>query len=286
MSRALRYTVAATAMAAALALTASPASAQQAAIDSGLGYLRSTQNADGSWGGTPTSLNTVLQTTATAARTLQLLGLTEPSLTTALGFLTAQTPDTVDGLAHQGEVLAASGVDVTALVASIKSAQQGDGGWGIDLEQAFPSAVVDTLAAVRALTVADALDPTATAAALGFLLGNQNPDGGWGILKDQPSQVFYTALALLALKEFQQAFDLSAPLTAGTQFLAAQQNPDGSFGGSAFETALAFQALVRYTLNSTSRSAVISFLTSTQLANGSWAEDAFSTALVLRALQD
>ena len=61
--------------------------AQQVAIDSGVAYLRSTQNPDGSWGGTATSLNTVLQSTATTARTLQLLGVSDTTLTDALGFL-------------------------------------------------------------------------------------------------------------------------------------------------------------------------------------------------------
>ena len=61
--------------------------AQQASIDSGLSYLQSTQSPDGSWAGTPTSLNTVLQSTATTARTLQLLGVSDTTLTDALGFL-------------------------------------------------------------------------------------------------------------------------------------------------------------------------------------------------------
>ncbi|MFQ5745115.1 MAG: hypothetical protein ACE5HV_16260, partial [Acidobacteriota bacterium] len=77
--------------------------------------------------------------------------MTDSSLSNALSFLSAQAPNTVEDLAQQVEVLAASGADVTTLVASLKAAQRGDGGWGIDLEQAFPSAVVDTLAAVRAL---------------------------------------------------------------------------------------------------------------------------------------
>ncbi|MBI3358204.1 MAG: hypothetical protein HY037_01235, partial [Nitrospirae bacterium] len=70
--------------------------AQQPSIDNGLSYLRTTQNPDGSWGGTSTSLNTILQTTATAGRTFQILGVTDATLTNALNFLSAQTPNTVD----------------------------------------------------------------------------------------------------------------------------------------------------------------------------------------------
>ena len=259
---------------------------QQTNIDSGLTYLQSTQNPDGSWGGTVTSLNTVFQTTSTTARTLQLLGVTDTSLTNAINFLSAQSLDTVDDLSQQLEVLAASGADVSSSVSLIQAAQQPDGGWGIDLDKGFPSEVVDTLSAMRALKVASSLDATATSAALGYFLGAQNTDGGWGVSKDQPSEVFYTALVLLVLKDFQQSFNLTTSLTAGAQFLVAQQNPDGSFGGSVFETAVAFQALVRYTLDPTNRDAATLYLTSTQLVDGSWDEDAFTTGLVLRALND
>lgn len=124
-----------------------PGDAQQTgtdtAIANGVAYLRSSQNPDGSWGGTPTSLTTIFQTTATTARTFQLLGLTDTSLTTALNFLSAQTPTTVDDLAHQLEVLAGSGTNVSGVVAALTGAQQTDGGWGIDLEKTFPSEVVD-----------------------------------------------------------------------------------------------------------------------------------------------
>lgn len=192
-------------------LSITQGNAQQASIDSGFAYLRSTQNPDGSWGGTATSLNTVLQTTATTARTLPLLGVTDTSLTHALSFLSAQTPNTVNDLAQQLEVLAVSGTDVTTLVASVKSAQRADGGWGIDLEKTFLSEVVDTLSAVRALKAANALDSMTTSALLGYLLDGQNPDGGWGITPGQPSQVFDTALALLALKDYPRDSDLAAP---------------------------------------------------------------------------
>ncbi len=48
----------------------------------------------------------------------------------ALGYLTAQTPYTIDNLARQLEVFSVSGTDVTTLVFSIKSTQNVDGGWG------------------------------------------------------------------------------------------------------------------------------------------------------------
>lgn len=267
-------------------MSATQVNAQQVAIDDGVAYLRSAQSPDGSWGGTATSLKPVLQTTTSTARTLQLLGVTDNSLTNALGFLSAQTPDTVDDLARQLEVLAESGTDVSGLVASINSAQQADGGWGIDLGMLFPSEVVDTLSALQALKAVNSLDSSTTSTVLGYLLRNQNIDGGWGVTQGHPSEIFYTSHALLVLKGLQQSFNLNTSLSTGRQFLETRQNLDGSFGDSVFETAQSFQALIRYVLNPVSHDAVTSYLTSTQLADGSWDENAYSTSLALRALKD
>jgi Prenyltransferase and squalene oxidase repeat len=265
---------------------ATAAYAQPAAIDQGLSYLRAAQAADGSWGGTPTSLNGVVSTTAVVARTFQLLGVSDATLANALPFIAGQTAATVEELGLQAEVLAVSGTDVAALVASLRAAQRGDGGWGLDVDKTFPSEAADTLAATRALNVAAALDTATASRALGYLVSQQNADGGWGTVKNQPSQVFYTALALLIIRDFQNVFDVGAPLNAGARYLAAQQNTDGSFGGSVFETALAFEALVRVSLDTAGRAAAVAYLMSAQAADGSWAHDAFSTALALRALKD
>ncbi len=265
------------------------ASAQQAAIDNGIAYLRSTQSTDGSWGGTPTSLNTLHQTTSTTARTLQILGITDTTLTHALTFLSTQTPNTVDNLAQQLEALAASGMDVSAQVDTLKAAQQTDGGWALDLDLTFKSEVIDTASALRALRVAGAADNTTASKALNFLIANQNPDGGWGLGKDKPSKVFYTALTLLMLKDFQTTFSLNTSLNAASNYLVNQQNTNGSFGapsGTTFETALVLQAMLRNVVDPAKVSKAVAYLTATQAANGSWADDPYSTALVIRALND
>ncbi len=269
-----------------LVLVGALAHAQQTSIDNGLFYLYSNQSSDGSWGGSATSLNSVFQTTATTAKTLQLMGVTDISLTNAIGYLSAQTTDNVDDLSHQLEVLAGSGTDVTSIIASIKSAQQTDGGWGIDLEKSFPSDIVDTLSVLQALEVAGQADATTASNAINYLLANQNTDGGWGIIKGNPSEVFYTSLAFLVLNDFKRSFNLTSSLSSASNYLISRQNLDGSFGNSIFETALAYQALTRSTLDLISRSAAIAYLISSQLPDGSWDEDPYSTALALRALSD
>ncbi|MBI5746888.1 MAG: terpene cyclase/mutase family protein [Nitrospirae bacterium] len=270
-----------------LVLLTSYAHAQQTSIDNGLFYLYSNQNQDGSWGGTATSLNIPLQTTATTAKTLQLMGVTDISLNNALGFLSAQTPNSVDDLSLKIETLTPTGAaDVTTLVSSIKSAQQTDGGFGIDLEKEYTSDTIDTLSALHALEVAGQADTTTASTVINFLLAGQNTDGGWGIIKGNPSEIFYTSLAFLVLNDFKRSFNLTSSLSSASSYLISRQNLDGSFGNSIFETALSFQALTRSTLDLAIRSAAISYLTSTQLADGSWDEDPYSTALALRALSD
>jgi hypothetical protein len=261
--------------------------AQPKPLDRGLPYLRSTQASDGSWGGVPASLATPLQSTATAARTLQMLGLNDATLASALSFLVAQSLTTVEELALQTEVLAAAGLDVSALVARLKSARRRDGGWGLDLDRVFGSQATDTIASLRALHTARALDSQTAATGLSYLLAQQNADGGWGGAGGQPSDIFYTALALLLLKDFQTTFDLAQAVARASAFLVGRQNSDGSFGGgSPFETALVVQALFRFVVDASVLSRSVNHLVSTQVTNGSWGDDAYSTALALRALRD
>jgi hypothetical protein len=257
------------------------AAAQPTTLQRGLDYLRATQSADGSWGGTPTSLDMPLRTTATVARAFQLVQPTDPVLAAASSYLSNQAPAVVEDLALVTETLSIAGVAVAASVDAIKSGQRSDGGWGLALDGAFGSEVVDTVAALRALRAANALDAGTVSAAAVFLLGIRNPDGGWGPAGGHPSRVFHTALVLLVLKDLEALFDFTAPLAAGAQFVEAQQKSDGSFGET-FETAVATEALLRLAPSPTAREAALSHLVATQHANGSWADDAFTTALAVR----
>jgi subtilase family serine protease len=206
-----------------------------------------------------------------------------------VSYLGAQATDSVDTLSSQLDVLAAAGNGVTNLVATLKTAQQPGGGWGLDLEQTFPNEVVGTLAALGALTTAGAADTTTVSRALGYLLDAQNADGGWGVARGRPSRYFYTAEALVVLDTFRPSFGLATATTAAMNYLVANQNADGSFGypaGTEFETAVALRAMLRYPVDAAKPIAAMNYLLSTQLANGSWVDDAYSTALAIRALTD
>ncbi|MEW6683736.1 MAG: CARDB domain-containing protein [Nitrospirota bacterium] len=262
------------------------ARAQQPAIDAGLAYLRAAQLPTGAW---VASVEAETQTTAAAARAFQVLGASEPAVTSAVAWLTAQSFESVEDRANQAEVLAASQADVSTAVATLKVLQQVEGGWGADVTNVFPNEVVDTLAVLRALSAAGAADSATVARALGYLLDAQNADGGWGAARGRASEVFYAAQAVLVLAEFRSTFQLNGSLQSASAFLVAQQHPDGTFGepsGTTFETALALQALARSIVDPAPSQRAITALLASQAANGSWGDDAYSTALAIRALAD
>jgi squalene cyclase len=61
-----------------------------------------------------------------------------------------------------------------------------------------------------------------------YLKTNQLDDGGWGPYPLAPSEVFDTALALLAVARFTEDSAETAK-AAAREYLLSRQNPDGSW---------------------------------------------------------
>ncbi len=57
----------------------------------------------------------------------------------------------------------------------------------------------------------------------------QTSDGGWGPYADSPPEAFDTAVVLLALQRSRRDPGVDGAIRRGRNFLAAQQNPDGSW---------------------------------------------------------
>lgn len=268
------------------------AAAQTPAISSGLSYLRSTQSPDGSWGGTASSAADIIPTTETVVEALRLLE-PSPSSQQLLGrtFLANQPLAETDYIARRILALAGTAsLDVAdkVVLLSLQNRAGGagfasDSGWGG--LASYGSTLLDTALAVRALAAVGYNEPTVVGSAVNYLLAVQGSDGGWGLVQSNVSRIYTTALVMRAL-EAQQTAALNGALAAATGYLTSRQNPDGSFGESIFETALAFQALARYSLSPATRGAATQYLTSTQRSDGSWGEDPFATALAIQALAD
>lgn len=260
---------------------------QSAQIASGVNYLKFTQNADGSWGGTGTSLNSVLPTTAAALETLRALEpTTSANQTTAIQFLTSQTIEEAPLLAARIIAIAGTTTDISADLNALLARQNANGGWGT--AEDFESNSLDTSLTLLALKAATVSNTTVLISALNYLAGSQNPDGGWALSRGEDSQVFYTATVLQAINSCRLEFNLSASRTRAITFLRSRQNPGVGYGSpasTAFETAAALLAILGSGQPLTAAETnALGFLSGAQLSNGSWSDDAYSTALALRAL--
>ncbi|WP_254512631.1 prenyltransferase/squalene oxidase repeat-containing protein [Anatilimnocola floriformis] len=122
-------------------------------------------------------------------------------------------------------------------------------GWG---KLPFDRSGTDLTAhAIRALTAWEWPIYVAKPIARGFefLARKQNPDGSWSPLwfgnQDHPEEdnpIYGTAKVLLAYRDTARMSDPAA--LRGLEWLARQQNADGSYGGSVEETALALEGLL------------------------------------------
>ncbi|MEW6221550.1 MAG: carboxypeptidase regulatory-like domain-containing protein [Thermodesulfobacteriota bacterium] len=255
--------------------------AQTPAIGTGLQFLAASQNLDGSWGGVATSAD-IVATTAEAVQTLSLLDPTSTSLPPASAWLASQPLTTTEGLASRILALCAPGSDLEPLLAAVDDLMAAWGGTpGYDVNN------LDTALALQALAAVHATDDPTIAAALGYLTSTQNLDGGWGLAGGHESNVSMTARVTLALQSYADGYVLDTPISAGTEFLLAQQHGDGGLGivdSTVGETALAFLVLQRAGAASARLEAAQQYIEDSRLADGSWEGDPLVTALALRAL--
>ncbi|MDD2852635.1 MAG: carboxypeptidase-like regulatory domain-containing protein [Desulfuromonadaceae bacterium] len=252
------------------------AHAQLPQMTSGLSYLTSSQNPDGTWD-TGTSQAETTAATISVLETLKLLNQTAGApYTSGVSWLQAQSPLSVDYIAQRLHALGLA--DVNTL---IPSADMTKGGWGGD--SGYETNPLDTSHALQTLKSANYTDLTTINAALAYLTGNQKPDGGWGFTQGDDSNVYITAIVSATLQQFPQMTALATAVNKATTYLLAQQIADGGFG-SVYETALAYSALVAVSTNNAALTNAVNYLTTTQSANGSWNDDPYSTALALKAL--
>ena len=184
-------------------------SGSEKAADPWIRELISLQNADGGWG---------------SGR-----GYTSNATDTALA---------LKALAGEGYSEAAV-IDAAALF--LEGQQHSDGGWGIDDGE---SRIMTTVNALQAfLGHRDTFSGEQIQNGWSWLAAKQNPDGGFGT---SPSTVYDTAGALIALKSAGMASEAANHAMA---YLLNHQAASGSWHESAYQTALAVEAILKTTID-------------------------------------
>ena len=107
-------------------ISSTPLFAASITITNGLSWLTSTQNSDGSFGITETS---ILDTT-NVLDTLKLLQPTSTSYLTGVTWLSSQTVTSTDFLARQIMSLSSAGVGITSDLTNLLVIENTDNGWG------------------------------------------------------------------------------------------------------------------------------------------------------------
>jgi hypothetical protein len=92
------------------------------------------------------------------------------------------------------------------------------------------SNVMNGAAVLLAFAGSSAADGKMRAAeALGFITSAQAADGGWGPFPKTPTEVFDTAIALIALAEVRQQDGIEERIRRGRAYLISMQLPDGGW---------------------------------------------------------
>jgi subtilase family serine protease len=120
-----------------------------------------------------------------------------------------------------------------------------------------------------------------------WLVGLQNPDGGWGWQQGSPSSVAVTEEVLLAARELGPGFWDGAEVDAALQWLLGGRTEGGVGDGyaNAAQTAVFLELLQdRRDVNQTIVQEAVDFVGARQLPDGSWGSSVHTTALAINAL--
>jgi hypothetical protein len=249
-------------------------------IAGGANWLATQQTSNGSYTNA-TAVVDPFQSTAQTLLAFQSLGeTTRPGIPAAVSFLGTQTNDNVRYLARAIEYQAQAGSNVAALVTTLLTHRNTDGGFGF--QPGYPSTVLDSAYALQALATASYSGPEVSVA-VGYLLNRQQANGSW-VDGETDQFVYWTAQSFRALWSYRSTYaQVSPALTKARDFLLSQRDGAGSWGEQ-FNTALVLTALIPYLPDTSLIANSITTLQSAQLSNGSWANDPYATALALQAL--
>ncbi len=266
------------------------------ANEAGLNWLANQAQPDGSYS-TPDDLATPFQATVETWRTFYQMGetpSTQPSMTTALGFINADSFPSTEHLARilMTRILAGQSLDI--FINELATRLNSNGGFGDFVN--YDSAVIDTAWLLEALIATPFIDTSLQNLypAITYLLEQQhfnheeNGEWGWSYQNNQTS-IYATAIVMRALWHYRhhlsnvENLNIIPALDNAQEYLLAQRDSNGLWAET-IETALALIAIIPRLPNLDEIYVTIDALRTTQLANGSWDNDVYTTALALMAL--
>ncbi len=203
--------------------------AQQEAITKGVGWLKGTQNATGSFGDEEMIGLALIDTTA-VLDTFYYLNETDTSYTKGIEWLGTQSVFSCSLLARAIKTLFEGDMGTSTLIDFLLAYQRDDGAFG-----GYGIENLDTTLVLYAFKSANYTNNTIIEPALFYLISNQNLDSGFGIagklsLADdsvKESNIYMTALAILTLNQYKNQFYLAPIIEKASNWLISQQKQDG-----------------------------------------------------------
>ncbi len=253
--------------------------------NSGVNWLVNQAQSNGQYS-TANDLATPFVATTETWLTLSQLGETsQPSMTTALEFINAESFLSTEHLARILTTRLLAGQTGDVLVDQLVTRLHDNGGFG-DLAD-YDRTVLDTAFVLDALASTDLVNTSITEfyPSIDFLLKSFNSHG-WSD-NDNDTSMYVTALAMRALWRYRHhvshipSLNVESTLDQAQNYLQTQLNQGNH---ETFEIALALIALIPRLTHLDGISSHIDALRAAQLANGSWDNDVYTTALALRAL--
>lgn len=252
--------------------------APSAEVTKGLVWLQAQVQPDGTLANESTSIATGLQARVEAAETLNLLATTPSSLTTAIS---SELEDNTEYLSRRILAQAQAGLNVSALLPTLTSRQNTDGGFGGAIGQ--ESNTLDTAWTLLALANSGQNFSSAALLARDFLSASLASDGGAPGETDA-YRLHNSAMALLALQVVSPDINASTAINKLTLWILQHQGVDGSWGQDSYLSGIALLAISPIVTDTNVRTAARSYLAAQQASDGSWGADPFITAVILRAL--
>lgn len=250
-----------------------------ASITSGVYWLKSQQQADGSFSAEG-SQATKHQATIEALLTLhQLSQLDEIVAQPGIEYLRSTAFNHIEEIANLQRLARIHQVYSASYANQLSEYRSSKGGYGD--YPGYESSVSSSAILVYSLAAQSTQPIVSVAEIIAYLIAKQKPDNGWA--ESNRSSVYVTALVSRALQTHRFTLNVSAPILSATEYLLAQQQSGGGWSGN-LETAIALLAVMPAVTDPARYKNALDKLTDAQLPNGSWNNDVYTTALALQIL--